>query len=149
MKFKQKYNIGKALSLAGLMMLANACHKEPYKDITIDWDWKNLPDPTIIQQYATEQSTRTITLHLLPSTTGLSFTPISFNRGFNFLEQQCFSIAPNKITGSGTVFVDEHGGAHLSNPQEADTLGLSLFDSIRSINMGFSVARGRPPANSR
>ena len=137
----------KILPFIATAIMSASCQKE--HDVVIDWNWENLPEPTVIQQYATERSTRTIILHLLPCTSGLSFPPIAFNRGFNFLEQQCFSIAPDKITGSGTVFVDENGGAHLSNPQEADTLGLSLFDSIRSTNMGFSVARGRPPANSR
>lgn len=153
MKLKIPYSIRKSLikilPFMATAIMAASCQKEPYKDITIDWDWTNLPEPTTIQQYATERSTRTITLNLLPSTTGLALCPRSFNRGFNFLEQECFSIAPDKIVGSGTVFVDEQGGAHILDPQETDIAGMSLFDSIRCTRMGFSVARGRPPANSK
>ena len=120
MKLKIPYSIRKSLvkilPFMATAIMATSCHKEPYKDITIDWDWTNLPEPTTIQQYATERSTRTITLNLLPSTTGLALCPRSFNRGFNFLEQECFSIAPDKIVGSGTVFVDEQGGGTYIGP---------------------------------
>ena len=153
MKFKVPYSIKKPLvkilPFMATAIMATSCHKEPYKDITIDWDWMNVPDTNIVKQYATDPLTKTITLNLLPGTTSLCFVPISFNRGYNFLEQNYFSLAPDKIVGSGTIFVDEYGGAHLPNPQEADIYGMSLFDSLRYTSKGFSIARGRPPANSK
>ena len=158
MKLKQKYKIGKVLSLAGLMALANACGKDPQpepepvvptKDYIIDWDWHNTPDTNLIKQYANDPTTRTIVLNLLPSTTALSFCPMFFNMAYNNLEKKFFSISPDNTIGSGTIFVDEHGGAHLLNPQETDTLGMSLYDSLRYTSKGFCIARGRPPAKNR
>ena len=148
--------IRKVLQVAAVILpfmataiMATSCHKEPYKEITVDWDWMNAPDTNIVKQYVADPLTKTITLNLLPGTASLGFVPISFNRGYDFLEQNYFALAPDKIVGSGTIFVDESGGAHLPNPQESDIYGMSLFDSLRYTSKGFSIARGRPPANSR
>ena len=179
-------NLGKVLSLATLMAIANACHKDPVpnptptptpvptdtitpiphdslvptpqdtipqiiptKDWVIDWDWHHSPDTNLIRQCANDPTTRTIVLNLLPSTTALSFCPMFFNMAYNNLEKKFFSISPDNTIGSGTIFVDEHGGAHLLNPQETDTLGMSLYDSLRYTAKGFCIARGRPPAKNR
>lgn len=148
-------NLGKVLSLAGLMALANACGKDPEptpepepivptKDWVIDWDWENAPDTNLIKQYANDPSTRTIILNLLPSTTARSFCPIMFNIACNNLEEKFFSISPNNMKGSGTIFVNETGGAQLPNPEETNICGMAKVDSLRYTALGFNVKSGKP-----
>ncbi len=143
MKFKQKYNIGKVLSLAGLMMLANACHKE--YDAVIDWDWRNPPDKELIKKYANDKNVNTIVLNLLPySSTG--YSPMAFRRARDSLEMNYFSISPHNTIGNGDIYVDEFNGAQLPDPYATDITGMSLPDSIWYTSKGFGIARGKPPS---
>lgn len=146
MKFKQKYNIGKVLSLAGLMMLANACHKEPYKEMVIDWDWNNPPDKELIRQYAADENVKTIVLELLPYTSG-GFSPRNFRRARDSLEMNYFSISPHNTIGRGDIYVDEFNGAQLPDPYADNPCGMSAEDSIWYTNKGFTITRGSPQIN--
>lgn len=147
MKFKQKYKIGKALSLVGLMILANACHKEPY-DVVIDWDWYNPPDKELVKQYVNDKDVKTIVLNLRPfNSTG--FSPDVFHSARDSLELNYFSLAPTKITGKGAIYLYTFGGtAQLPYPC-ADTLEGVMYeiDSIYYRSKHFDLVRGAPPAN--
>ncbi len=166
MKLKQKYKIGKVLSLATLMAIANACTKDPVpnptptptpvptdtipqiiptKDWVIDWEWENAPDTNLIRQYANDPTTRTIVLNLLPSTTALSFYPIMFHMAYNNIKKKFFSISPSNTIGSGTIFVNKAGGAQLPDPEATNTCGMALVDSVGYTALGFNVKSGRPP----
>ena len=157
---EQKYKIGKVLSLAGLMAIANACGKDPEptpepepivptKDWVIDWDWENAPDTNLIKQYANDPTTRTIILNLQPSVISRSFYPRTFNQACNNLEIKFFSISPNNMKGSGTIFVNEMGGAQLPDPQSTAILGMSEYDSLRYTKLGFTVFSGKPQEQSK
>lgn len=144
MKFKQKYKIGKALSLVGLMILANACHKEPYKEMVIDWDYNNFPDRELIKQYADDKDVKTIVLNLLPySSSGVY--PRLFHTVRDSLENYYFSISPNNTIGRGNIYVDEFNGAQLPDPYATYPSGMALKDSIWYTSKGFSIVRGRAP----
>ena len=146
MKFKQKYKIGKALSLVGLMILANACNKEPYKEMVIDWDWSNPPDKELIKQYANDKDVKTIVLNLLPYSSS-GFNPAGFHRARDTLDINYFSISPHNTIGRGTIYVNEFNGAQLPDPYATDIHGMSLPDSIWYTGKHFKIARGAPPIN--
>lgn len=143
MKFKQKYKIGKALSLVGLMILANACHKEPY-DVVIDWTWGDLPDKELVNQYENDKNVKTIILNILPSN-ATSFSPYMFHNACEHFKSDYFS-GNHKTVGKGNIYVHRFNGAQLPDPYATNTEGMAKLDSIEWTGMGYTIVRGKPPS---
>lgn len=148
MKLKQKYKIGKVLSLAGLMALANACTKDPEptpepepvvptKDIVLDWNWNHVLSIDTVRNYSEQPDVRTVTMHLLDYPSD-GFSTQAFHTARDSL-QRFFYISP-KIYGSGTVFVNEINGAQNSIISN-EVLGMTLEDSIWYTSKGFEIKR--------
>lgn len=135
-------NIGKVLSLAGLMALANACGKDPEptvptRDIVIDWDWESFLPLDTVRKYSEQPDVKTVTMHLLDYPSG-GFSTQAFNTGRNAL-QKLFDISP-KIYGSGTIFVNAINGAQNSVISN-EISGMTLPDSIWYASKGFEIKR--------
>lgn len=153
-------NIGKVLSLATLMAIANACTKDPVpnptptptpepiptdtvqpiiptKEIVIDWDWNHVLSLDTVRNYSEQPDVKTVTMHLLDYPSG-GFSTQAFHTARDSL-QRFFCIGP-KIYGSGTVFVNEVNGAQNSVISD-EVLGMALEDSIWYTSKGFEVKR--------
>jgi len=151
MKLKIPYSIRKSLikilPFVATAIMSTACHKEPY-DVVIDWDWSNPPDKELVKQYANDKNINTVILNLRPcGSTG--YSPNNFRNGRNYLENNYFSFNPDKIRGSGDIYVNPNGGAQLPYPCGDEIHGMYLIDSIYFTSKGFGIVRGRPPANSK
>lgn len=136
------------LSLAGLMMLANACQKEPY-DVVIDWNWEDnlgyAPPKEMIQNEINKKNVNTVFINLTsPNSTG--HTPGMFHRAREALQTR-LDIAPGRVRGMGTIYVNSRNGAHLPNPTDDDNCGMSLTDSLWYTANGWKVQRLTPPYN--
>ena len=144
MKFKQKYNIGKVLSLAGLMMLANACQKE--YDVVIDWNWQDgfgwAPPKEMIQDKINKKNVNTVFINLTsPNSTG--YSPWGFHRARDTLQTR-LDIAPGRVRGMGTIYVSSQDGAQLPDPLAEDISGMALEDSLWYTANGWKVQRLHP-----
>lgn len=129
---------------------------EPTKVITIDWDWvtpvwSQLNKDTI-SYYAAQNDVKTIILNLdnnaVNETTGYSsaaissnYSPCDFHRACDSLQKR-FDVSP-KVMGSGTIFVDNEGGAQMPDPSADGTKGMAIEDSIRFTNMNYDIERRR------
>lgn len=144
MKFKQKYNIGKVLSLAGLMMLANACQKE--YDVVIDWNWGINMDATaqkeIIHKEINKKNVNMVFLDFGEQNL-TNWAPFEFHRARDTL-QTCLDIAPGRVRGMGTIYVNSRNGAHLPDPLAEDISGMALEDSLWYTTNGLKVQRLHP-----
>ncbi len=146
MKFKQKYNIGKVLSLAGLMMLANACNKEPY-DVIIDldpyWTIEGMAAQKIsVQEAANDKYVNTIFLNANKMSL-VSWHPKGIHRARDTL-QMYMDMAPGRVRGMGTMIVDSDGGAQLPDCTATDTCGMALEDSLWYTYNGWKIERYNP-----
>lgn len=144
MKLKQKYNIGKVLSLAGLMMLANACQKE--YDVVIDWNWQDgfgwAPPKEMIQDKINKKNVNTVFINLTsPNSTG--YSPWGFHRARDTLQTR-LDIAPGRVRGMGTIYVSSQDGAQLPDPLAEDISGMALEDSLWYTANGWKVQRLHP-----
>ena len=144
MKIRLPYNIRKALLYVTIAVTMSACHKEPYKEMVIDWDYNNFPDRELIKQYADDKDVKTIVLNLLPYSSS-SVYPRLFHTVRDSLENYYFSISPNNTIGRGNIYVDEFNGAQLPDPYATYPSGMALKDSIWYTSKGFSIVRGRAP----
>ena len=144
MKFKQKYNIGKALSLAGLMMLANACQKE--YDVVIDWNWEDnlgwVSPKEIIKKEINKKNVNMIFLDFGEQNL-TNWAPVDFHSARDTL-QPCLDIAPGRIRCMGTIYVNSRNGAHLPDPLAEDISGMALEDSLWYTTNGLKVQRLHP-----
>lgn len=142
MKFKQKYKIGKALSLVGLMILANACHKEPY-DVIIDYTWGPIPTPKeVIQKEINKKDVNMVFLNCGEKNL-TNWSPADFHCARDTLQTR-LDIAPGRIRGMGTIYVNSAHGAHLSDVNEHLVAGMALEDSIWYTANGWKVQRLHP-----
>ncbi|MBQ6736405.1 MAG: hypothetical protein IJQ90_02865 [Alphaproteobacteria bacterium] len=147
MKFKHKYNIGKALSLAGLMMLANACQKE--HDVVINWNWKDnlgyAPPKEMIENEINKKNVNSLFINLTsPNSTG--YTPWDFRSARDTLQTR-LDIAPGRIRGMGIIYVNPDNGAQLPDPADYDICGMSLEDSLWYTANGWKIQRWQPRYN--
>lgn len=166
MKLKQKYKIGKVLSLATLMAIANACTKDPVpnptptptpepiptdtvqpiiptKEIVIDWDWHSglglAPSKDTIEYYTLQDSVKYVFIDFKEmNVTNLS--PANFHRARDSLQTR-IAIDTNKVRGSGTLYVNSANGAHLPDCTDHNILGMALVDSIWYTTNGWNVRR--------
>ena len=141
MKFKHKYNIGKALSLAGLMALATACQKE--YDAVIDWNWKDnlgyAPPKEMIKNETDKKNVNTVFINLTSPNSG-GYTPWDFRSARDTLQTR-LDIAPGRVRGMGTIYVHPRNGAQLPDPADYDICGMSLEDSLWYTANGWKVQR--------
>lgn len=144
MKFKQKYKIGKALSLVGLMILANACHKEPY-DVVIDWTWDGhglAPSKEIIQNEINKKNVNMVFINFNEMNV-TNWDPASFHRARDTLQTR-LDLAPGRIRGMGTMYVNSLNGAHMPDVNEYMASGMALEDSLWYTANGWKVQRLHP-----
>lgn len=142
MKFKQKYNIGKVLSLAGLMMLANACNKE--RDVIFDgvFDREFSPSKEQIKNEIDKKNVRTVFINFNEmNLTGWS--PAHFRRARDTLQTR-LDIAPGRVRGMGTIYVDSQSGAHMPDVTDTMSGGMALEDSLWYTANGWKVQRLHP-----
>ena len=148
MRFERKYNIGKTLSLAGLMMLANACHKEPY-DVVIDWDWDKdvglAPSKEVIQKEINKKNVNIVFINF-NKMNATSLWPAAFHRARDTLQTR-LDIAPGRIRGMGTIQVNSAVGAHLPDVTIDTIAGMALEDSLWFTANGWKVQRWQPSRN--
>lgn len=140
-------NLGKVLSLAGLMALANACGKDPVptpepephtypETVYVPFEW-NIYNPNIdtIKFYADKPEVKRIVMDLLPMdslcTSGWYWAP--FHSARDTLQKR-IDIAPDKVCGRGTIIVWRIIPDSLTWYD-----GLPRSDSIAFTKMGFDI----------
>lgn len=132
------------LSLAGLMMLANACNKE--RDVIIDWEWGSGLDATaqkeIIRKEINKRNVNRIFLDFGERNL-TNWYPAAFHRARDTL-QTCIDIAPGRIRGLGTIYVSSTDGAHLPDVTARFPEGMGLVDSLWYTANGWKVQRLNP-----
>lgn len=146
MKFKQKYNIGKALSLAGLMMLANACQKE--YDVVIDWDWRDnlgfAPPKEMIKNETDKKHVKTVFINLV-SDKANGHTPYAFHVARDTLQTR-LDIAPGKVRGMGTIYINPEPGAdNRPNHEMGQDPGIAWYDKLWFEENGWGIKPWVPP----
>ena len=134
-----------------LLAGASACHKEPTveptKNITMDMTWYEIFHGQLadkgIADTLKDQSVKTLEMRLVyPQDEGVlgetssGFPAKAFHRARDTLQN--YSNLSDKLTYSGTIFVNSQGGAHLNNPTGNGT-GMALEDSIWFASKGFVI----------
>ena len=127
---------------------------EPTKVITLDWNWatpvwRQLSRDTI-EYYAAQSDVKTIILNLDNNvgdeSTGLTGPETSANKTPYLFHRICDSLSnlfdvSDKTIGMGTIYVGA-GGAHLSDPNDNFTCGMTGADSTRfAQRMGYEVRK--------
>ncbi len=152
MKFKIPYSIRKSLikilPFVATAIMSTACQKEPY-DVIIDWNWKDnlgwAPPKEMIKNETDKKYVRTVSINLIsPNSTG--HTPGAFHRARDTLQTR-LDIAPNRVRGMGTIYVNSNNGAQLPDPTDEDNCGMSLQDSLWYTANGWKIQRWQPPRN--
>ena len=137
--------------LAFLMLVNQSCKKdssqvgvtpepEPY-NVVIDSDWASadwVPTKSTIRRYANDKYVDTIFINVANSADSYCFGPRFFSRIKDTLQTR-FDIAPNKVRGMGTIYVDPYHGAQLPNYDIG--LGMAIEDSIWFARQGFRIQR--------
>ena len=119
-----------------------SCYQEPY-DVVIDWEWG--PTPTskeIIQNEINKKNVNTVFLNFGEKNL-THWTPFDFHCARDTLQTR-LDIAPGRIRGMGTVYVNSLNGAHLPDPTERLTAGMALEDSLWYTANGWKVQRLNP-----
>lgn len=153
MKLEQKYNIKNSLlHLLPFVLLfgATGCNKdraksnipepEPY-NVVIDSDWASadwVPTKSTIRKYANDKYVDTIFINVANSADSYCIGPRFFSRIKDTLQTR-FDIAPNKVRGMGTIYVDPYHGAQLPNYDIEP--GMAIEDSIWFARQGFRIQR--------
>ena len=147
----------KALTLAGIMALANACKKPPVpepviptKEVTIHWNWKaNLgwaPPMDTIKYYTDQDDVKFVDINIIGNEgpgfpvncTGV--TPGPFHRARDTLQTR-IDIDSTKVRLSGTIVVNSDNGATLQNHDSTQDMGMAYYDSIWFADHGCTVRR--------
>ena len=141
MKRKVPYKLGKALTLAGIMALATACHKS--YDVVIDWNWDDemgfAPPKEMVKTETDKKSVEHVFINLIPTSTSTGLGPGAFHRARDTLQTR-INIDPNKVRGSGKIYVSEYNSAHMPPIYEpGQGAGMSLEDSIWFTANGWAV----------
>lgn len=132
-----------------LLIIVVSCSKknkvepepEPY-DVVIDWNWEDnlgwAPPANLIKEYAQNKYVNNIFINLTsPNSTGMMIQ--NFRRARDSLQTR-IDVAPTRVRGMGTIFVNRTGGAQL--PDTAIyTAGMALSDSIWFTDHGWMVQR--------
>lgn len=133
-----------------VMLMAPACKKtkveptpepEPY-DVVIDWNWDTeptfAPPMDLIKKYAQDKYVNNIFINLTsPNSGGMAVK--HFSRARDSLQTR-IDVAPTRVRGMGTIFVNRTGGAQL--PDTAIyTAGMALRDSIWFTDHSWMVQR--------
>lgn len=152
MKFQVPYSIRKSLikilPFVATAIMSTACHKEPY-DVIIDWNWKDnlgyAPPKEMIQKEINKKNVNTVFINLTsPNSTGYALCDFSDARDSL---QNRLDIAPSKVRGMGTIYVNSRNGAHLPDTTYYGTCGMTLEDSIWFAANGWKIQRWQPSKN--
>ena len=149
MKLKIPYSIRKSLikilPFVATAIMSTACHKEPY-DVVIDWNWGINMDATaqkeIIHKEINKKNVNMVFLDFGEQNL-TNWAPVEFHRARDTL-QTCLDIAPGRVRGMGTIYVNSRNGAHLPDPFAEDISGMALEDSIWHNANGWKVQRLHP-----
>jgi len=137
--------------LALLMFVNHSCKKdssqasvtpepEPY-NVVIDSDWASadwVPTKSTIRKYANDKYVDTIFINVANSAHSYCYGPLLFRLVRDTLQTR-FDIAPNKVRGMGTIYVDPYHGAQLPNYDIEP--GMAIEDSIWFARQGFRIQR--------
>ena len=163
MSRKVRYNLlGKTLTLAGLMAIANACHKDPTpepqpnpqptpiiptKEITIDWSWENNPTPgwappkDSIKYYTDQDSVKYVFINIIGHN-GVGFPvnctgyePAPFHRARDTLQTR-IDIDSTKVRLSGSFYALN---ANATNHESGQRPGITPYDKEWFERHGMSV----------
>lgn len=155
------YNIRKSLTRIlpfGLLMML-ACHKDPTPiptpepdipidttiardTIIIDWNWQNsigwAPPKYMIQEQINKPNVRIVCIKLT-SPTSYGYTPYNFHNARDTLQTR-LDIAPGRIRGKGTVYIDPSPGADsMPNHDMGQAPGIAWYDKLWFEQNGWKI----------
>lgn len=157
MKRMVPYNIRKSVMhiLPLGLLMAISCTKDPEpdpfpfpatQDVTIEWSWNPVdhmrpgfaPPKEDIAFYAENPLIRNVFIDI--TGTGMAHSPIFFRAARDTLQTR-IDINPNKVKGTGTIFVGNDGAqiTDMSHPEIYN--GMWKYDSIWFTNHGWSIGR--------
>ena len=168
MKMKQKYNIGKVLSLAALMAIANACGKdpvpqptpeqptdtitpinndttpEPWREAVIPWMWGGgmglVPPRDSIEFYTNDPTVKYVYIYIMQvSTMGSTWEPRNFKKARDSLQTR-IDINPDKVRGRGLIKVGTDG-AQIHPDTVTEKYGMWKPDSLWFTQNGWRIGR--------
>lgn len=123
-------------------IMSTACHKEPY-DVIIDWDWDTCiglaPSKEVIQKEINKQNVNIVFINFNEMNVTV-WDPASFHMARDTLQTR-LDIAPDRVRGMGTLYVNSRNGAHMPDVTEHITPGMALEDSLWYTANGWKVRR--------
>ena len=152
MNFKVPYSIRKSLikilPFMATAIMATSCHKELY-DVVINWNWKDnlgyAPPKEMIRNEINKKNVNTVFINLTsPNSTGYALRDFSDARDSL---QTRLDIAPGRVRGMGTIYVNSNNGAHLPDTTYYGTCGMALEDSLWFATNGWKIQRWQPSNN--
>lgn len=129
----------------------NSCEKDPIptRTVVIDWDWHDnlgyAPPKSIIKEHTDDKTVKTVFINLT-SDNSTGHTPRNFHNAHDSLQTR-IDIAPSKVRGMGTIYVNSRNGAQLPDPMDWDNCGMALVDSLWFTANGWKVQRLHPLYN--
>lgn len=147
--FSTTKSLTRILPLGALMAIATHCTKEPQPNpnpgpiyppidtticrdtVTIDWNWDNsigfAPPKYMIQEYTNKPNVRTVLIKMTsPNSSG--YTPRGFHRARDTLQTR-IDIHPQKVRGSGTIYINNEPGADsMPNHEPGQGAGIAWYD---------------------
>ena len=149
MKFKIPYSIRKSLikilPFVATAIMSTACHKKPY-DVIIDWTWGPVPTPKeVIQKEINKKNVNMVFLNCGEKNL-THWSPDGFHRARDTLQTR-LDMAPGRVRGMGTIYVNSAVGAHMPDINENMICGMALEDSIWYTTNGWKVQRLHQPHN--
>lgn len=145
MKKKIPYNIRKSLikllPFAAVAIMASSCTEK--HDVIIDYTWGPVPTPKeVIQNEINKKNVNMVFLNCGEKNV-THWTPSGFHRARDTLQTR-LDIAPGRIRGMGTIYVNSRNGAHLPSV-DIDTIeGMGFLDSVWYTANGWKVQRLHP-----
>ena len=127
--------------------MATSCHKEPY-DVVIDWDWDGhgfAPSKEIIQKEINKKNVNMVFINF-NEMNKTNWSPADFSVGRDTLQTR-LDMAPGRVRGMGTIYVNPAVGAHMPDINENMIAGMALEDSIWYTANGWKVQRWTPHYN--
>lgn len=122
-------------------IMANACQKE--HDVIIDYTWGPVPTPKeVIQKEINKKNVNMVFLNC-GEKNATSWSPAHFHQARDTLQTR-LDIAPGRIHGMGTIYVNSRNGAHLPDTMAWGIAGMSLGDSLWYTANGWKVQRLHP-----
>lgn len=133
------------MSLLTGASVMTSCQKEPY-DVVIDWDWDTCiglaPSKEVIQKEINKKNVNMVFINFNEMNVTV-WDPASFHMARDTLQTR-LDIAPDRVRGMGTLYVNSRNGAHMPDVTETITPGMALEDSLWYTTNGWKVQRLHP-----